>query len=350
MVPLPIEYIPPVQRPIIIDQQNIPGAHRNGRDVLLAHPLDLVAFRRRQVAEVAEEHVGHADFGDAARAAVAEVAEVVVGVAEPDGLARDGVPVDGGLGLFDGHEAAGLAVRLVDHLEVHVELRSDGGVDEVLKTFLEELGSRGGHVEVGDGDSDLAVVELLEEVGFHVAEDLCSIGNEESSATLGGLFEADEASVRGGALRGRLAVKADVMLPKGRFVHFLVEDVALGGELAEAGGVEGVQAGEEVEGFGHDAVAGDRLGKVEASKPDAAMLEQLLPDHILILRKVLLPLLIVLLRGPDLQGAGGGELGSGLAGCVEVNSLGVPESQGTFEEGLGQVRFGHIRAHELLFT
>ena len=62
------------------------------------------------------------------------------------------------------------------------------------------------------------------------------------------------------------------MLPKGRFVYFLVEDVALGGELAEAGGVEGVEAGEEVEVFGHDAVAGDRLGKVEASEPDAAML------------------------------------------------------------------------------
>mmetsp|Transcript_25278 Transcript_25278/g.51450 ORF Transcript_25278/g.51450 Transcript_25278/m.51450 type:complete len:210 (+) Transcript_25278:465-1094(+) len=164
-----------------------------------------------------------------------------------------------------------LPVCPVDHVEVHVELGGDDRGDEALEEVGERLLERPGareevEVQVRHRNAHLAVVEVLENLRVHVAEDLGAISDEELAAALGRRAEAHERSIRGGLLEGALIVEANVVLAQRLLVHLLVHSVLGGEEGAEARGVDGVEARRQPQHLPHATEALRVLGHVKVSE------------------------------------------------------------------------------------
>mmetsp|Transcript_17005 Transcript_17005/g.57072 ORF Transcript_17005/g.57072 Transcript_17005/m.57072 type:complete len:373 (+) Transcript_17005:430-1548(+) len=279
VVPVPLEHVPPVEHAVVVDEEHVARAHGATGDVLLRHRVDVLQVPGVQGAEVPGVDVRHADLGHRARAPVPQVARVVVHVAEPHGAARLGVPRHGRLAALDGLQPVGVAVRAVDHLEVHVELGGDDGgheaLEEVHGAILERAeGPEEVEVEVGHRDAHLAVVELLEHLRVQVPEDGRPVGDEELAALHRRGLEAHKGAIGGRLLLGGLVVKANVVLGEGLLVHLLVDRVLGGGEGAEARGVDGVQARVEP----HGVVEGPEpllvLHQVKAPEPERAVVAE----------------------------------------------------------------------------
>jgi len=102
-------------------------------------------------------------------------------------------------------------------------------------------------------------------------------------------LEADEGARLGRFLEGGLVVQPDVVLGERLLVDLLVDGVALGEELAQAGGVDGVEARVEVERLPELAEAGRILHQIEVAEPYRAMLGEHLLELVDPVEKVLLP-------------------------------------------------------------
>lgn len=63
------------------------------------------------------------------------------------------------------------------------------------------------------------VVELLEDLCLHVAENLGPVGDEELATALSGGVEANKGTICGRLLECRLIVEANVVLGEGLLVH-----------------------------------------------------------------------------------------------------------------------------------
>lgn len=88
--------------------------------------------------------------------------------------------------------------------------------------------------------------------------------------------------------------------------------------------MERVKAGEEVQGFGHGSVAGDRFGEGEVTKPDGTVIYEFGADHFFVLDEIVFAHSVVFRGGLDFEGAGRGELLRGCASGGEVDVLKVP--------------------------
>mmetsp|Transcript_8873 Transcript_8873/g.14029 ORF Transcript_8873/g.14029 Transcript_8873/m.14029 type:complete len:233 (+) Transcript_8873:204-902(+) len=225
-----LEDITAVKHPVVINDQDVPLLHSHCLDVLGAHLVDVVDILCRDLGEIAEVNVSHAHLRHGAGPTVPQVPGVVMDVAEPERLASLRVPVDRRLGVLDGLEASWLAVSSVDHVQIHVKLGRDCGAHQALEAIHEGLleGSHAGEevqIQVGNRDADLAVVDVLEDIGLEVPEDLGTVGDEELSAGNGGRVEAHESSVGGSLPEGRLVMQADVVLGQGLLVHLLVNSI-----------------------------------------------------------------------------------------------------------------------------
>mmetsp|Transcript_6295 Transcript_6295/g.16082 ORF Transcript_6295/g.16082 Transcript_6295/m.16082 type:complete len:262 (+) Transcript_6295:189-974(+) len=216
VVTIALEDVTAVEHPVIVAQQHLAFLHRAARDVLLRHLVDVVERLGVDLGEIPHEDVGHAHLWHCARPAVSQVARVVVYVAEPQRAARLGVAVYGRLLALDRLQPVRLAVRAVQHLEVHVELGGDHRADEVLgeveRAVLERAEARKDvEVEVRHRDADLLVVEPLEDARVHVAEDRVPVGDKEFATLHSCRLEAHECTKACGLLGGGLVVKADVV-------------------------------------------------------------------------------------------------------------------------------------------
>jgi hypothetical protein len=118
----------------------------------------------------------------------------------------------------------------------------------------------------------LVLVEALEHVGAHVAEDRGAVGDEELAAAHGRGHEANKRAVRRGLLRRRLVVQADVVAGEGLLVDLLVDSILGRGEGAQARRVDRVEAWREAHRVVKGAEADLVLHQVKALEPDRAVL------------------------------------------------------------------------------
>mmetsp|Transcript_51508 Transcript_51508/g.96472 ORF Transcript_51508/g.96472 Transcript_51508/m.96472 type:complete len:252 (-) Transcript_51508:361-1116(-) len=193
--------------------------------------------------------------------------------------------VDGRLCVLNGLEAVGVGlVGAEDHFQIHVEL----GRYDVEDEILEEVGSLLPHgvwkssqevqVQVAHGNSDLVVVDPGKHLLVKVVDDLCSISDEELASSLGRRLEAHEGSVSRGLHEGRLIVEADKVLRQRRLVHGLVHSMLLHLHGSQSRGVDGIQAGIQLQGFIEGTEAFGVLGGFEVPEPDRTVLLELSHD------------------------------------------------------------------------
>jgi len=103
-------------------------------------------------------------------------------------------------------KATCFAICFVHHFQIHVEFGSYGGINHAFETLFKEARKCGGQVQVRDGNSDLSVVQFLQELGIEFGKDRGAVGYQEPTSTLRRLLEANKGRVRSRSLRSRFAV------------------------------------------------------------------------------------------------------------------------------------------------
>mmetsp|Transcript_112168 Transcript_112168/g.356450 ORF Transcript_112168/g.356450 Transcript_112168/m.356450 type:complete len:537 (-) Transcript_112168:40-1650(-) len=291
---LAFEDLPAMEHAVVVQQDDVARLHHNRHHVALANFVDVLHILGCDLAEVSVVHVRHAHLRNGARTAVPQVPAVVVQIAEPHWLTSHGVRVDRGLGMLDGLEPPRIRlVRTVDHLQVHLELRSHYLQDQILQRLLHGLlaegqGSDEVQVQVADRDPDFLLVDAAQHVLVHVPDDLCSVRDQELAATLRSRLEAAEGAEHRGLHKGRLVVEAHEVLSKRRLVHRLVHSILFADHVTQARGVDWVEAGVQLQCVIEGTKALGILHGLEVLEQDRAVQLQLLHDLLTLRNEVLL--------------------------------------------------------------
>mmetsp|Transcript_122907 Transcript_122907/g.333794 ORF Transcript_122907/g.333794 Transcript_122907/m.333794 type:complete len:233 (-) Transcript_122907:115-813(-) len=216
------------------------------------------------------------------------------------------MPVDRRLSVLHGRHAVRVgAVHAVQHLEVHLELRLHDVEDETPEALLQALPdalrqpAQEVEVQVADRDSDLVLVEPLEDVLVDVRDDGRAVREHELAAALRGGLEAAEAAELGGLDRGGLVVQADDVARQRGLVDGLVDCVLLLLHRPQARGVDRVQARVQLQLLEELAETRGVLRRLEVAEPDGAVFLELLQDLVLLLGEIL-PLALSLEVTPHL--------------------------------------------------
>merc|ERR1719469_1037706 len=185
MKPVTLKHITPVKRTIIIHKQHIARLHRQSCNMLLTRPLNLITIlQRKRLHSIRIKYLRQPCYR---------------------------VPINRTLRSLHRLQPPRLPITLINHLQIHVKLGRHRRIDNVFEPRLDNIWCTRWYVEVGDGDTDLAVIKLLEEGGVEFCEDCGSVSDEETSATFSGFLEAYECCIGGGAFGGRFAVEAYVV-------------------------------------------------------------------------------------------------------------------------------------------
>mmetsp|Transcript_22572 Transcript_22572/g.33030 ORF Transcript_22572/g.33030 Transcript_22572/m.33030 type:complete len:381 (-) Transcript_22572:380-1522(-) len=306
METISLEDITSMKSTVVIHEKNVTRFHGKRSDMFLTGPLNFAAVLQTQwIHGIRIKYLRHSNLGHATRSAIAKLACMIMGIVEPYGKSRHGMPIDGRFRRFDRLQPSRLSIRLVKHLQIHIELGRDRFVHQSLDSLLQGSGERRGDVEVGHADANLSIVQFLEHDGIHLGEDGGTVGDQKSSTSLGGLLEAYECRVSGSAFRGGFTVETNVMSTKGCFVDLLVKGITLTGKLPESRAVQRIETGVNAQRFVHGTVALHALHQVESAEPDGSVLEQIGLDLIRVFGEEFGSLGVVTLCGPHLQGTVG---------------------------------------------
>merc|ERR1740139_694605 len=188
MKPVTLKHITPVKRTIIIHKQHIARLH-----------------------SIRIKYLRHPHLWNTTRSSVPQLPRMIVCVIKPNRQPCYRVPINRTLRSLHRLQPPRLPITLINHLQIHVKLGRHRRIDNVFEPLLDNIWCTRWYVEVGDGDTDLAVIKLLEEGGVEFCEDCGSVSDEETSATFSGFLEAYECCIGGGAFGGRFAVEAYVV-------------------------------------------------------------------------------------------------------------------------------------------
>mmetsp|Transcript_15374 Transcript_15374/g.18481 ORF Transcript_15374/g.18481 Transcript_15374/m.18481 type:complete len:208 (+) Transcript_15374:331-954(+) len=207
MVSISLKDITSMKSTVVIHQQDITRFHGESGNVFFRSSLNfLTIFQTQGFHGVRIKDFGHTDLGDTTGSSITKFSGVVVGIVEPDRKTSHRVTVDGGFRGFHSLETSGLTIGFVNHFKVHVELRCDSRIDRTFDTFLQNTGEGRRDVKIGHGDTDLTVVQLLQDFGVKFGKDGSTIGNKETSTTLCGLLETHKGSIGSRTLGSRFGV------------------------------------------------------------------------------------------------------------------------------------------------
>mmetsp|Transcript_50631 Transcript_50631/g.162619 ORF Transcript_50631/g.162619 Transcript_50631/m.162619 type:complete len:494 (-) Transcript_50631:62-1543(-) len=281
---LTLEDLPAMEHAVVVQQDDVARLHHDRHHVALANFVNVLHILGRDLAEVSVVHVRHAHLWNGARTAVPQVPAVVVQIAEPHWLTSHGVRVDRRLGMLDGLEPPRVRlVRTVDHLQVHLELRSHYLQDQILQRLLHGLlaegqGSDEVQVQVADRDPDFLLVDAAQHVLVHVPDDLCTVCDQELATSLRSRLEAAECAEHRSLHKGRLVVESHEVLSERRLVHRLVHSILFADHVTQARGVDGVEARVQLQCIIEGTEALGILHGLEVLEQDRSVLLQLLHD------------------------------------------------------------------------
>mmetsp|Transcript_19572 Transcript_19572/g.34416 ORF Transcript_19572/g.34416 Transcript_19572/m.34416 type:complete len:339 (+) Transcript_19572:291-1307(+) len=330
--------VPSVEGSIIVNQQNITWFHTQSRNMFFASSLNLhTILQTQRFHGIGIKDFRHSHLRDTARTAISQFACVIVCVIEPDGETSDRVTIDGRFRNFDSLQTTRLSVCFKHHFQVHIKLGSDRSVDQSLDSFLHKPWQTGRQIQVTHGDSNFAIVQLLQEFSVEFRQNGCPVGDQKSTPTLSSLLKADKGGIGSRALCCGLAMKSNVMTTKGWFVDLLVKGISLGGKFSQSRRMKRIQTGFQLQGFVHFSMSLDRFHEIKSTEPNGAVFQKLLPNLVLVFSKVFCSHGVVLVGGTHFEWTVW-HFGSLLLSLNDVDSLGIPLGKWTFPHSR-KVRF-----------
>mmetsp|Transcript_31520 Transcript_31520/g.46766 ORF Transcript_31520/g.46766 Transcript_31520/m.46766 type:complete len:204 (+) Transcript_31520:341-952(+) len=197
-----LKHISSMQSTIVVNQQHVAWLHTQRCNVFFRSSFDFLAIlQRKGLHRICVENFRHSHFWHTAWSPVAQLASMIVRIVEPDWHSGDGMTIDGTFRCFDCLKTTGFAVSFVNHLQIHVKLRCDGSIHGSLDPLLGQIGQGRWNVKIGHGNTNLTIVQLLQELRVHFRKNSCSIGHQKASATLGGALKAHKGCVCSCSLR-----------------------------------------------------------------------------------------------------------------------------------------------------
>mmetsp|Transcript_21431 Transcript_21431/g.38733 ORF Transcript_21431/g.38733 Transcript_21431/m.38733 type:complete len:274 (+) Transcript_21431:254-1075(+) len=273
MEPISLEDITTVQRSVVVHEEDISRLHGKGGNVLFARTLDLLTILQLQrLHRIRIKNLRHTHLRHTTRPSVPQLPSMIMSIIKPHRHPRDGMTIDRRLRRLHSLKTSRLPIALVDHFEIHVELGRDGPCNQSLNALLHHIGKPWWDVQVGNADSDLAIVHFFEKFGVEFGEDGGAVGDEEASSSFGGFFETDEGGVGGGAFGGGFGVEADVVSAEGWLVHLLIKSIPLTGKLPQPTRMQRIQTRIQPKCLVHLSVARNTLHQIKSTEPDRSIL------------------------------------------------------------------------------